>query len=270
MSLNESNYFRPLAVVTGASSGIGFELAKVFANNGYDLVIVAENERIFSAKAQIEITGAQVIAYQIDLSHYSDVEEFFSLIDNLDRPVETIALNAGVGVGGNFARQTSLEDELNLINLNVVSTVHLAKRVVKKMLKVGRGKVLFTSSVASLTPGPFEAVYAASKAFVQSFAIALRNELSDSGITITSLMPGATDTDFFHRAGMDDTKVGKAKKDDPALVAKQGFDALMEGRDHVIAGSMMNSIQGGITKIIPESMAANLHRQQTEPESSKY
>lgn len=270
MALDEQKYFRPLAVITGASSGIGFELAKVFGANGFDLVIVAENEKIFAAKTQLEVTGAKVLAYQIDLAHYSDVEEFYHIIDDLNRPVEAIALNAGVGVGGHFAKNTSLEDELNLINLNVVSTVHLAKRIVKKMLKDGRGKVLFTSSIASLMPGPFEAVYAASKAFVQSFAIALRNELADTGITITSLMPGATNTEFYHRAGMDDTKVGKSKKDDPAVVAKQGFDGLMQGRDHVIAGSIMNNLQSGISKIIPDNVAASIHRKTSEPESSKH
>jgi uncharacterized protein len=262
---------RSLAVVTGASSGIGFELAKIFGRNGYDLVIVAENEKIFSAKSRIEeATGVEVFAYQTDLTNYSDVEEFYGFIAHINRPIAAIALNAGVGVGGNFAKQTSLEEELNMINLNVVSTVHLAKRVIKKMLKDGGGKVLFTSAIASLMPGPFEAVYAASKAFVQSFAIALRNELNDTGVTITVLMPGATDTDFFHRAGMDNTKIGQAKKDDPALVARQGFDALMAGKDHVIAGSIKNNIQGGLTKIISETVAAKIHRQQTEPQSEKH
>ncbi len=264
------NGTKPLAIITGASSGIGFELAKVFGKNGYDLVVVAENEKIFTAKTDLELTGAKVHAYQIDLSNYTDVEEFYHIVSDLDRPIDAIALNAGIGVGGSFAKQTSLEDELTMLNLNVVSTVHLSKRIVKMMLKQGRGKVLFTSSIASLMPGPFEAVYAASKAFVQSFAIALRNELTDTGITVTSLMPGATETNFFHRAGMDDTKIGKSKKDDPALVAQQGFDALMEGRDHVIAGSLMNNLQGGLTKIIPETMAASMHRAQAEPENKNH
>ncbi len=258
---------KPLAIITGASSGIGFELAKIFAKNGYDLVIVAENEQIFEAKHEIDLTGSKVHAYQIDLSNYTDVEEFYHIVKALERPIDVLALNAGIGVGGSFAKQTSLEDELTMINLNVVSTVHLAKRFVRRMLKVGSGKILFTSSVASMIPGPFEAVYAASKAFVQSFATALRNELSDSGITITVLMPGATETNFYHRAGMDNTKVGHSKKDDPAVVAQQAFDGLMAGKDHVISGSVMNSIESGISKIIPESLAAEIQRQRSEPEA---
>ena len=178
------------------------------------------------------------------------------------------AINAGVGVGGEFARETDLKDELNLINLNVVSTVHLAKRVVKDMVERGQGKILFTSSIAALMPGPFEAVYAASKAFVQSFSQGLRNELKDTGVTVTALMPGPTDTNFFHRAGMDNTKVGTDQKDDPAIVAKQGFEALMAGKDHVIAGSLKTKLQGTVSKVLPDTVNAQQHRQLTEPRTT--
>lgn len=182
--------------------------------------------------------------------------------------MDAIAINAGVGVGGEFARETDLQDELNLINLNVVSTVHLAKRVVKEMVERGYGRILFTASIAALMPGPFEAVYAASKAFVHSFAEALRNELKDTGVTVTSLMPGPTDTNFFHRADMDDTRAGSSKKDDPAEVAKQGFEALMAGKDSIVAGSIGTKIQGTISKILPDTVNAEQHRKLTEPGSA--
>jgi short-subunit dehydrogenase len=146
---------------------------------------------------------------------------------------------------------------------------HLAKRVLKDMVKRNSGKILFTSSVVSMMPSPFEAIYAASKAFVQSFAEAIRNELSDTEITVTSLMPGATETEFFHKAGMDDTKVGKSKKDDPALVAEQGFKALMAGKDHVVGGSFMNRVETTIAKILPQNGTAQISRKQSEPESDK-
>jgi len=182
--------------------------------------------------------------------------------------VDAIAINAGVGVGGDFARDTDLRDELNLINLNVVSTVHLAKRVVKDMVARGSGRILFTSSIAALMPGSFEAVYAASKAFVQSFAEAIRNELKDTGVTVTALQPGPTETNFFHRADMEDTRAGASKKDDPADVAKQGFDALMAGKDHVIAGSIMTKLQGAMAKVLPETLNAEQHRKLAEPGSA--
>jgi short-subunit dehydrogenase len=146
--------------------------------------------------------------------------------------------------------------------------VHLAKRIVKDMVERKDGKILFTSSVVSTMPGPFEAIYAASKAFVQSFSQALRNELRDTGVSVTSLMPGATETNFFHRAGLDDTKVGQAEKDDPAQVAKQGFDALMAGKDHVVGGSFKNRVQVAGAKILPETVTANIHRGMAAPGSA--
>lgn len=259
---------RPLAVVTGASNGIGYELAKQFAQNGFDLLVTATGPNIDQAAQVFEELGASVETVQADLATYDGVETLYSKIQATGRPVEAIAINAGVGVGGEFSHQTDLKDELNLINLNVVSSVHLAKRVVKDMVDRGKGRILFTSSIAALMPGPFEAVYAASKAFIHSFAEGIRNELKDTGVTVTSLMPGPTDTNFFHRAGMDDTKVGAEKKDDPAEVAKQGFEALMAGKDAVIAGSPMTRLQGNVSKVLPNTVNAELHRQLTEPGSA--
>lgn len=229
--------FRPLAVITGSSSGIGLELAKIFGQNGYDLVIVAENDEIFNVRDQLEAQGVHVHAHEIDLSNYTNVEEFYHILRNLERPIEILALNAGIGVAGSFAKQTSLEDELTMINLNAVSTVHLAKRVVSMMVKEGHGRVLFTSAVASLAPEPYEAVYAATKAFVQSFAMALRKELISTGVSVTALLPSATNTNFYHRAGIEHTRIAKAKKNDPTLVAQKGYEGLMAGLEQVVVGT---------------------------------
>jgi short-subunit dehydrogenase len=255
------------AVVTGASSGIGYELAKQFAKNGFDLMIVAEDEGIFDAARDIEAMGPRVEALQIDLADEEGVDELYERITSYGAPLDAIAINAGVGAGGAFV-ENDIEDEMDIINLNVISTVRLSKLVLRDMAVRNEGRVLFTSSIAADAPGPYEAVYAASKAFVQSFAVAVRNELKDTGITITSLQPGPTDTKFFERAGMQDTKVGAGKKDDPAVVAKEGFEALMAGRDHVVAGSMKNKVQSTMSKIVPETTAAEMHGKQAEPGSA--
>lgn len=262
-----TSFTRPLAVVTGASNGIGYELAKQFAQNGFDLLVTSTGPSINEAALAFEKLGAQVETVEADLATYDGVETLYNKIKATGRSVDAIAINAGVGVGGDFARETDLKDELNLINLNVVSSVHLAKRVVKDMVDRHQGRILFSSSIAALMPGPFEAVYAASKAFLQSFSEALRNELKDTGVTVTSLMPGPTDTNFFHRAGMDDTKAGADKKDDPAMVAKQGFEALMAGKDSIIAGSLKTKLQGTVSKVLPDTVNAEQHRQLTEPGS---
>jgi short-subunit dehydrogenase len=214
---------RGFAVVTGASSGIGYELAKQFAQNGFDLFITSNSERIRQAEESLRALGAEVRSVQADLSTYEGAEELWRAVQASGRAVDAVAINAGVGVAGEFARDTDLEAELKLIGLNVISPVHLTKRVLKQMLDQGKGRILYTSSIAGTMPAPFEAVYGASKAFLTSFAQAVRNELKGKNVTITVLMPGATETDFFHRAGMDDTKVGASEKDDPAEVARDGF-----------------------------------------------
>lgn len=258
---------RPLAVVTGASSGIGHELAKQFAKHGFDLLVTSTGPSIDEAAQVFKQLGAQVETVQADLATYDGVETLYSQIQKMGRPVDAIAINAGVGVGGEFTK-TDLQEELNLIELNVASTVHLAKRVVKDMVDRGSGKILFTSSIISQMPSPFQAVYAASKAFVHSFSEALRNELKDTGVTVTALMPGATETNFFHRAGLDDTKVGVAKKDDPAEVAKQGFEALMAGKDSILAESLVTKIGGAIGSILPDTITSEMNRKLSEPGSA--
>jgi uncharacterized protein len=258
---------RPLAIVTGGSSGIGFELAREFAENGFDLVVNASGERIADAARELEATGATVEAVQADLATPTGVEDLYGRIAG--RPVAAAALNAGVGAGGAFATDTELEDELRLIDLNVRSTVHLAKLLVRDMVARDEGRILFVSSIASTMPGSFQAVYNASKSFVQSFAMALRDELKDTQVTVTSLMPGPTDTEFFERADMLDTKVGAGDKDDPADVARKGFEALMAGKERVVAASLSTKLQGRGSRLLPDSAKAAMHRRMAEPGSGR-
>jgi short-subunit dehydrogenase len=265
----ESSEKRQLAVVTGASSGIGYELAKVFGEEGYDLLITAEDAELTQAQEQLKATGATVEAHRIDLSREEGVIELYSHIADAGRSVDALALNAGIGAGGAFATETELADELRLIDLNVRSTVHLCKLVLADMVERDAGRILVTSSIASTMPGAFQAVYNASKSFVQSFALAIRNELKDTGVTITSLMPGPTETEFFERAEMEDTPIGSEEKDDPAEVARQGFDALIAGEEKVVGGSFKNKVQTVAGKLIPDSKKAEMHRQMAEPGSAE-
>jgi short-subunit dehydrogenase len=265
----ESSHDRPLAVVTGASSGIGYELAKVFAEEGFDLLIAAEDGELTTALEELKGSAANVEAHRVDLATEAGVIELYRHIQGTGRPVDALALNAGIGAGGAFATETELADELKLIDLNVRSTVHLCKLVVADMVERDAGRILFTSSIASAMPGPFQAVYNASKSFVQSFALAIRNELKDTGISVTSLMPGATETEFFERAGMEDTEVGAGEKDDPAEVARQGFDALMADKEKVVAGALKNRAQVVAGRILPDGVKAEKHREMAEPGSAK-
>lgn len=256
----------PLAVVTGASSGIGYELAKQFAAHGFDLIIAAEDESLAAAAASLVTPRTRVEAVRADLTTADGVEELHRTITATRRPVAAAALNAGVGRGGPFL-ETDLADELEIIDLNITSTVHLAKRLLPDMVEDGEGRLLITSSIASTMPGSFQAVYNASKSFLQSFAQALQNELKDTGVTVTSLMPGPTETEFFERADMMDTKVGQSDKDDPAQVAAQGFDAMMAGKDKVVAGSWKTKAQGLANRVLPDSVKAHAHRGMAEPGS---
>ena len=252
----------PLALVTGASSGIGLELAKQFAAHDFELVVAAEDGAIHTAAAGIRAAGTPVHAVKADLSTEAGVQALHAA---LPRTPDAVALNAGVGAGGPFA-ENDLRDELQVIDLNVRGTVHLAKLLVRDMVARGQGRILFTSSIASTQPGAFHAVYNASKAFVQSFAVALREELRDTGVTVTSLMPGPTDTEFFERADMLDTKVAQGGKDDPADVAREGFEALMTGKEQVVAGSLKTKVMGRSGRFAPDGVKAKMHRQLAEPQ----
>jgi uncharacterized protein len=258
---------RQLAVVTGASSGIGLELARLFAADGFDLVIAAEDDELQNAADALRIGGGRTVeAVQVDLATPEGVEE---LVARVERPPQALALNAGIGAGGAFIGDTALADELKLIDLNVRSTVHLAKLLLPRMVERREGRVLVTSSIASTMPGPFQAVYNASKSFVQSFALALRNELKDTGVTVTSLMPGPTETEFFARADMLDTKVGTGDKDDAADVARDGYEAMMAGKERVVSHSLSTKAQGRGSRFLPDSAKAEMHRRQAEPGTAK-
>ena len=257
-----------LAVITGASSGIGLELARQFAEHGFDLIVAAEDDELTAAAGSLDGADVQVDAVRVDLATPAGVEQLYERIQASNRPVDALALNAGIGSGGAFV-ETELEDELKLVDLNVRSVVHLAKLVVRDMVARGEGRVLITSSIASTMPGSFQAVYNASKSFDQSFALALRNELKDTGITVTSLMPGPTDTEFFERAEMLDTKVGSGDKDDPADVARDGFEALMAGDERVVSASLSTKIQARAGRVLPDSIKAEMHRKMAEPGSAK-
>jgi short-subunit dehydrogenase len=259
---------RPLALVTGASNGIGLELARQFGENGFDLLVNAEDSGLDAAADQLTATGATVRPIRADLSTDEGVRQLWAAVTAVGQPLDAVALNAGVGEGGPFLT-TDLADEFEIIDLNVRSTVHLAKLVLRDMAARDEGRVLVTSSIASTMPGSFQAVYNASKSFLQSFAEAVQNELKDTNITITSLMPGPTETNFFHRAEMDDTKVGQSNKDDPAQVAKQGFQALMKGKDKIVAGSLKTKAQGVADAVLPDKAKAAAHRQMAEPGSGE-
>jgi short-subunit dehydrogenase len=260
---------RPLALVTGASSGIGRELAREFATHDFDVIAVAEDDEIVGAVKDLQRHGTTIEALKVDLSKDDGVERCWEYVRSRGRPLDAAALNAGVGSGGAFA-ETDLEKELELVDLNCRSTVHLAKYVVRDMVERDEGRILFTSSIASTMPGSFQAVYNASKSFVQSFALALRDELKDTGVTVTSLMPGPTETEFFERAEMEDTAVGASdSKDSPADVARDGFEALMAGKERVVAASMSTKIQGRAGRFMPDSVKAKMHRKMAEPGSAK-
>jgi uncharacterized protein len=260
---------KQFAVVTGASSGIGFELAKQFAQNNFDLLIVSAGERIDAAATEIDKlgTGVKVKAVQADLATHEGVHSLLSAIQSHGRAIDAIAINAGVGVSGPFA-ETDLSEELKMVALNVASTVHLAKYVVKDMVSRGSGRILFTASIAGTMPTPYETVYGATKAFVRSLSQGLREELKETGVSVTALMPGATETEFFERAGAQDTKLGASEKDDPAEVAKQGFDALMAGNDHVVAGSFKNKLQAAAGHALPDPTVAAAHARMSKPGSA--
>ncbi|MBS1119444.1 MAG: dhgA [Deltaproteobacteria bacterium] len=234
---------RPFAVITGASSGIGFELARQCIQHDFDALICAEDDGIHDAAQHLGAAGARVEAVCADLATYEGVEALYRAINQSGRPVDALLLNAGVGVGGAFLL-TDLEEELAMIALNVTSVVHLAKRVIPRMVNRRSGRVLITSSIAATAPTPYLAVYGATQAFELSFTEALRNELADTGVTVTALQPGATDTEFFARAHLEGTKIAQGRKDDPEEVAKQGFEAMMEGKDKVIAASFRSKLGG--------------------------
>ena len=246
-----------LAVVTGASSGIGLELARIAKAEGYDLVIAADRAELVSAAAEL---GAEPV--EADLATVEGVDQLIAAVGG--RPIDVLCANAGHGLGGPFLDQ-SPEEWSHVIDTNITGTIYLLQTALKSMVARGQGKILVTGSIAGYVPGPLNAVYNGTKSFVDNFTEALRNELKDvHGVTLTTLMPGATETEFFDRAGLGDTQVGESKKADPVKVARDGWDAMMAGTGHIVSG-WMNKAQVAAAGVVPQSTLAEQHRKMAEP-----
>lgn len=258
-----ANTDRQLAVVTGASSGIGYELARCCAQNGFDLVIAADEARIEEAAAELRRFGAHVTAVEADLARDDGVDRLVQAVRSEDRPVDALLANAGRGLGGGFLDQ-DWDAARRVIDTNIVGTLRLVHEIGRGMRARGAGRILITGSIAGVMPGTFQAAYNATKAFLNSFAFALRHELRGSGVTVTCLMPGGTETEFFARAHMMDTKIGTEKKDDAAFVARRGFQAMMRGRGDVVTG-WRNKVQSAVANVLPAGVTAEMHRRQAAP-----
>ena len=256
---------KPFAIVTGASSGIGLELAAICAQQGFDLLIAADQPEIHTAADHCRNFGAETSVVEADLATISGVDELWAATHG--RPADALLANAGHGLGRAFLDQ-DFADIRHVIDTNVTGTVYLVQLVGREMRARAQGRILLTGSIAGFMPGTYQAVYNGTKAFVDSFSFALRAELKDSGVTVTCLMPGATETDFFERADMLDTQVGQSKKDDPADVARVGFDAMMRGDGDVVSG-WKNKLQSAIANVTPAGVLAEQHRRMAEPGSAK-
>lgn len=256
-----------LAIVTGASTGIGYELARKCIENGFDLIIAADEPKIEEAAQSLRKQGAEVVAVEADLATPEGVDKLYAEAQRLGRPVDALLANAGRGLGKAFLDE-DLAEAQRVVDTNVSGTIRLIHKVGRDMRSAGRGRILITGSIAGLMPGSFQAVYNGTKAFLDSFSYALRNELKETGVTVTCLMPGATETEFFERADMMDTKVGTQKKDDPADVAKTGFDAMMRGEAGVVHG-LMNKAMAAAATILPDKAVAQMHRGMAEPGTGK-
>jgi short-subunit dehydrogenase len=259
----ESN--RPLAVVTGASSGIGLELARLCAQDGYDLVIAADQGPLQAVADELRGFGVSVDAVEADLATVEGVDEVLAAIG--ERETEALLANAGHGLGHAFLDQDFAELR-HVIDTNITGTLRLIHAVGQDMRMRGSGRILITGSIAGLMPGTFQAVYNGSKAFIDSFAYALRNELKDSGVTVSVLMPGETDTEFFARADLLDTKIGTMKKSDAADVARAGYEAMKKGEADVVTG-LKNKLKAAMTHVLPQEALAEQHRRQAEPGSAE-
>ncbi len=246
-------------IITGASTGIGLELAKLAAAEGYDLLLVADTP--FSSVSE-GLAGAHIL--KVDLATIEGVDRLLDAVGG--RRVDLLCANAGHGLGGAFLDQ-DVDDWRHVIDTNIVGTVYLLQTILRMMVRQGAGKVLVTGSIAGWVPGSFSAVYNGTKAFVDNFTAAIRDELKDKeGITLTTLEPGPVETEFFHRAGMDDTKVGRSThKSTAADVAKDGWDALHAGKPTIISG-WANKLQVAAAGILPQSVPAKMHRDMAKPE----
>ncbi|MBB5695030.1 SDR family NAD(P)-dependent oxidoreductase [Muricoccus pecuniae] len=260
-----SDTTKPIAIVTGASTGIGRELAKEAARHGYDLLIAADEPEIEEAATELRGLGVKVEAVQADLSTTDGVDKLLAAAGG--RTVEALMANAGRGLGKGFLDQ-DWNEVRGVVDTNITGTIYLIHKVGQAMRARNAGKILITGSIAGFMPGSFQAVYNGTKSFLNSFSWAIHNELKDTGVTVTCLMPGPTETEFFERGHLMDTEVGQAKKDDPAMVAKTGFEAMLRGDGDVVAG-WKNKLQSAVANVLPAAVTAEMHRGMAEPGSGK-
>lgn len=251
------------AIITGASTGIGFELATLAAKDGYDILVVANEPLINAAADDFKQFGTQVTSVEADLSTIDGVDQLLAAAGG--RQVDLLCANAGHGLGHGFLDQ-QVSDWRMVVDTNITGTIYLIQKVLKEMVARNEGKVLVTGSVAGYIPGAFQAVYNGTKAFIDNFTDALRNEIKESdGVTLTTLMPGPVDTEFFARGDMLDTSVGAdPNKSDPADVAKDGWDAVMSGKASIFSG-WKNKLQGVLANVTPGAVLAERHRKMAEP-----
>jgi len=266
LKLHIMNKNKNYALITGATSGIGYELARLFAGDGYNLVIVARSAEELEAKAaEFRRLGVEVISIAKDLFNR---QEAFSLCEEVGSrgiQIDVLVNNAGQGVYGLF-QDTDIERELRMVDLNIASTIILTKHFIKEMIARNSGRILNLASIASTVPGPWQSVYHGTKAFVLSFTEALRSEVIDTEITITALLPGVTDTKFFEKADMQSSKAVQDKDDmaDPADVARDGYNALMAGKDKIVSG-LKNKMQVAMSNILPDPVLAEQMKNQQKP-----
>ena len=256
---------RPLAVVTGASTGIGYELARCCAEHGFDLLIAADEQEIDQAAQDFRQLGVMVDALEVDLATLEGVDKLYAAAHG--RPIDALLANAGRGLGNAFLDQ-DFNEVRHVIDTNITGTIYLIQKVGREMRARGQGRILITGSIAGFMPGTYSAVYNGTKAFIDSFSFAIRAELRDTGVTVTCLMPGATETKFFERADMTDTKVGQEEKDDAVDVARTGFEAMMRGDGDVVNG-WKNKLQSAVANVTPSGVLAERHRKMAEPGSAE-
>ena len=254
---------RPLALVTGASTGIGYELARQAAERGYDLLVAADEPAIETAATELRAMNVNVDAVQADLSTTEGVDRMLDALRGRD--VEVLLANAGRGLGRGFLDE-DFDRARKVVDTNITGTIYLIQKVGRAMRARDAGRILITGSIAGFMPGSFQAVYNGTKAFLNSFSFALRDELKETKVTVTCLMPGPTETEFFERAELMDTAVGQGKKDDAAMVARVGFEAMLRGEGDVVSG-WKNKVQSAVANVLPAGVTAALHRGMAEPGS---
>jgi short-subunit dehydrogenase len=256
---------RELALVTGASSGIGLALARRFAAENLDLVITAEGDGLSEVASELRAFGTEVLVVQADLRTSAGVEDLWAQVVAHGRPLDVAALNAGIGVGGGTFVETDLDAHLDVIRLNVLGNVHLTKLVLSDMVARGQGRVLITSSMVAAMPGPYQVTYNASKSFLQSFASGLQAELRGSPVSVTTLMPGAIQTPFFDRAGMSNTLLGRVSKGNPDTVARQAYQALRSGDRRVVGGGVLSKAGALMNTVLPDAAKARMQEILSKP-----